>query len=295
MKICPIKVNPTVTEQPWGAGRLFSLYRRGEEGKRTGETTELSPALKVASGEFQGLTVSQLASRYGEEFTGGEQKGIPYRIRLLDAMHRTPVQIYPDEREAKGMHGHYGLAVILRAEVDAGLYAGLREGVSRAEYMELAAEGKLARVMNFLPAVRGDVFFLPGGLPVAVGGGITLLAVSRGSDERYPAEGADAEKNYAYLEKDLRAMKFVGKYEQDFFGQVRRFSYGTLYAEEIVLEGRWEGVTEDKLISLFIAEGEGVLEVGEEETPFAPGDVFLVPAEAVHYRLEGNARVYLFR
>ena len=99
----------------------------------------------------------------------------------------------------------------------------------------------------------------------------------------------------AYLEKDLRAMKFVGKYEQDFFGQVRRFSYGTLYAEEIALEGRWEGVTEDKLISLFFAEGEGILEAGEEETPFAPGDVFLIPAEAVHYRLEGNARVYLFR
>jgi len=295
MKIYPIKVVPTVTEQPWGAGRLFSLYGRGEEGKRVGETTELSPALRVAAGDFQGLTVSQLVSRYGEEFTGGEQKGLPYQIRLMDTMHRTPAQIYPDEREAKGMRGHYELAAVLRAEVNAGLYAGLRKGVTKEEYVELASEGKLSHAMYFLPAVRGDVFFLPGGLPVAVGGGITLMTVSGGSDERYPAEGNDAEKNYSYLEKDLRAMKFVGQSEQDFFGKVRRFSYGPLNAEEITLEGRWEGVTEDKLVVLFFAEGEGVLEAGDEKTAFVPGDVFLIPAEAAHFRMEGNALAYLFR
>ena len=295
MKICPIKVTPTVTEQPWGGGRLHALYRKGEEGKRIGETTELSPALRVAAGEFQGLTVSQLASRYGEEFTGGEQKGIPYRIRLLDAMHRTPAFIYPDEREAKGMRGHYELAVVLRAEVNAGLYAGLRKGIAKAEYLELAAENQLARVMNFLPAVRGDVFFLPGGLPAAVGGGVTVMAVSGGTEERYDAEGSEAEKNYAYVEKDLRAMKFVGRFEQNPFGRVRRFSCGPLNAEEIGLEDRWEGATEDKLVSLFFAEGEGRLEAGGEEAAFLPGDVFLIPAEAGRFRMEGKALVYLFR
>ena len=295
MKVYPIKIVPAVTEQVWGARRLYQLYRKGEEGKRTGETTELSPVLRIESGEFQNLTVSQLSSRYGEEFTGGEQKGIPYLIRLVDTMHRTPAYIYPDDREAKGMRGHYELAVILRSEANAGLYAGLRAGITKEEYLELAAEGKLTRVMNFLPAVRGDVFFLPGGLPIAVGGGVTAMLVSGGSEERYPAEGSDAEKNYDYLEKDLRAMKFVGQPEQDFFGQARRFSYGPLNAEEIRLEGRRDCETEDKLVSLFFARGAGTLEAGGEETAFAPGDVFLIPAEAESFRMEGDALVYVFR
>ncbi len=295
MKVYPLKTVPTAAVRSWGAGRLRALYQRGGEGERIGETTELSPALRVAEGEYQNLTVGQLASRFGEEFTGSEQKGISYRIRLLDTMCRTPTYVYPDEREAKGMHGHYELAVILRAEPNAGLYAGFRREIGREEFLELAAEGKLHRQMHFLPAVPGDVFFLPGGLPVAVGGGITLMAVSGGSEERFTVEGNEAGKNYGYVQKDLRAMKFVGKSETFPWGKERRAVYGPLSAEEVTLSGRVEKPTEQRLVSLFVSRGEGILETGGESAPFRPGDSFLIPAEAESFRAEGNAALFLFR
>lgn len=295
MKVYPMKIAPAVFEKPWGGGRLHTLFGKGEEGCRIGECSELSPTLRVAEGELAGVTLSQLAGRYGEEFTGGEKKGLPFGIRLVDAMHRTPPYVYPDEHEARSMHGHYELAIVLRAEVNAGIYAGMRDGLSREVFLERAARGTLTRAMHFLPAAAGDVFFLSGGLPVAVGGGVTLLAVSGGSDERFTAEGSEAEKSFGCIQMDLRAMKYVGKAEELGSRRVRRAAFGSLNAEEQILAGSAEEETGDRLTALFCAEGEGKLEAGGEERRFRKGDTFLIPAEAKDFRMEGRAVLYLFR
>jgi mannose-6-phosphate isomerase len=75
--------------------------------------------------------------------------------------------------------------VILKAENDSLVYAGLRSGVSKAEFQNALTKGKLPDVMHSYVPRLGDCIFLEAGTVHAIGAGLMLFEVQQTSDITY--------------------------------------------------------------------------------------------------------------
>ncbi len=83
--------------------------------------------------------------------------------------------------------------VILEAESGAGIYLGLRDGVTREQFAALLTDGAdfvhgdVSELLNFVPVKSGDIFFVTPGTLHAIGAGIVLLEVAENSDTTFRA------------------------------------------------------------------------------------------------------------
>ncbi len=104
-------------------------------------------------------------------------------VKLLDTADELSVQIHPSDDYAPLKSDESGKPeswYVVHAEPGAGLYLGLREGVTQDDMATvLADEGDLAALLHFVEVAPGDFFVIEAGTPHAIGRGLTLVEPQR--------------------------------------------------------------------------------------------------------------------
>ncbi|MGI8533872.1 MAG: hypothetical protein ACR2LP_03215 [Candidatus Limnocylindrales bacterium] len=124
-------------------------------------------------------------------------------VRLVDAAERTPVHCHPSrgfaERFLGSRFGGTKAWLVLGTRQVPGappprIFLGFRQTVERAELQRSIADGAtdaLLESMHQRPVASGDVWFIPAGLPHAIGAGVLLVELGEPADFSIVAETAD--------------------------------------------------------------------------------------------------------
>jgi mannose-6-phosphate isomerase len=244
-------------------------------------------------------------------------------VKLLDSCVRLPIQAHPTREFAKkSLNSDYGKAeawiVLGGREIDGppSIYFGFKEGIGKEDFIDAykrqdiqALEGAL----NRRPARRGDVYFIPGGVPHAVGSGVFLLEIQEPTDfaflldKKSPSWDLSPCQVHLGLGDELmfEGFDFQGPRGADLFAECYRHvdlsrigvtnllpeSAGVFFgARHVVVESRLERAIETLLIGI-CSGGAGSVTSMAGSIEVAPGRSFVVPAAAgaVEYTAEGGA------
>ncbi len=136
------------------------------------------------------LLFSRLVERYPEETLGGRAE-LGILVKLLDSAIRLPVQAHPTKEFARAHfnspHGKTEMWLVLATRRGASLYYGLKEGVGREDLRRAARASELdrealPRLLNRVPAKKGDIWLIPAGVAHAIGAGCLILEVQEPTD-----------------------------------------------------------------------------------------------------------------
>ena len=83
------------------------------------------------------------------------------------------------------MNGKTEMWYVIDADEGAGLYVGLKKGVTRNQYWDAVETGTIDQLLNFYPVKKGDLFFIPAGTVHAIGKGVLLAEIQQPSDVTY--------------------------------------------------------------------------------------------------------------
>jgi mannose-6-phosphate isomerase len=240
----------------------------------------------------------------------GSQLG--FLAKLLDSSMRLHVQAHPTaafaRRHFNSPWGKLEAYVILavRDEANAYLRLGFQRPPSPAEWKRIVLEQDIAAMdacFDPIPVRVGDVWWVPGGLPHAIGPGILMLEVMEPSDLvvrcEFEREGVvvPPEARFMQAPVDLALQIFdftplsiwdvirryrvfpepIGPWEEQLIGpaQTECFSVSRLTVEKPVTL-----VPEHHLRLGVVAQGAGTLEMGSCRLDLKPGARFLVAASA---------------
>jgi mannose-6-phosphate isomerase len=219
----PIVFEPLLMERVWGGRRLETLLRkRLPHGTRVGESWEIVDRADAQSvvhdGPLQGRTLHELWKNERESVFGTglpESERFPLLFKLLDAQDRLSVQVHPPPEVAAHLGGEPKTEMwyFIDALLDSDLYAGLKRGVSRDDFVKALAEGRVAELIHHLPVRAGDAFFIPSGRIHAIGAGNVIFEVQQNSDTTYRVfdwnrVGLDGKPRDLHVEESLKAIDF---------------------------------------------------------------------------------------
>jgi mannose-6-phosphate isomerase len=262
----PRRVTPWFREMPWGATALEPWFPRQN-------------------------------SPIGEVWFRGDDEPLPILVKFIFTAGRLSVQVHPGDQEAQRLEGTPGKTEmwhILRAEPGARIALGLREPASRERLRQAALAGEIEPLLNWIAVGPGETYFIYPGTIHTIGPGVTLCEIQQHRDLTYRLYDYGRPREL-HLEKALPVADLnphPGRAVPAPLGEGRNLLASCQhFATEL-----WEfagAVTcqpvADRLQLLVTLEGEGRI-AGE---PFAPGQVWLIPAGAELFRLEprGPARL----
>ncbi len=191
----PLTFRPILKERVWGGRNLERLYAKPlPPGAPIGESWEISDrpgdVSVIANGPLAGRDLRWLMQEHGPEVLGKARslKGrFPLLIKILDARDTLSLQVHPPAAKAAQLEGEpkTELWYITAAEAGAELFAGLKRGVTRAEFERRLQEGTVAECFHRVPVQAGDTMFLPSGRVHALGGGLVIFEIQQNSDTTY--------------------------------------------------------------------------------------------------------------
>ena len=219
----PIVFEPLLMERVWGGRRLETLLRkRVPAGSRFGESWEIVDRADAQSvvhdGPLHGRTLHELWTEFREPVFGAglpELERFPLLFKLLDAQERLSVQVHPPAAVAAQLGGEPKTEMwyIIDALLESDLYAGLRRGVTREDFVCALDEGRVADLIHHIPVKKGDAFFIPSGRIHAIGTGNLIFEVQQNSDTTYRVFdwnrlGLDGKPRALHVEESLQSIDF---------------------------------------------------------------------------------------
>ena len=305
--LTPLQFTPIFKAALWGGTRLRPMLGAAPAAEATGEAWLLSDygadASVVANGPFAGTTLRQLMLEAPERLLGrpAEASGrFPLLLKIIDARRPLSVQVHPTDAQAR-VHepdgpgrGKTEAWVVLEADADARVYAGLEPGVTPDLLRRSIARGDVEQFLYAHSPQPGDTFFLKAGTVHAIGGGLVIFEVQQTSDITYrlydwgrldPATGQPRE---LHIEKGLACVDYtIGPCRpvvptDEIRGRVK---LTPLVECEYFTLGRWDGDrpfqagAAGKCRVLVGNHGRAMLQHAGIDYPVGPGDVWLLPAE----------------
>ena len=245
-------------------------------------------------------------------------------VKLLDAAERLVIQCHPTVAFAKErFHSPFGKTecwYMLRTEEDAYIHLGFCEGITREKWVSLFEkqdiQGMLACLHRF-PVRAGELWFVNGGVPHAIGGGCLMIELQEPSDLMVIPE----RKTPAGIVLDEKKLHGGLGFEEMF----DCFVYEGLSAEETrarycrtvePITGKLVPVVDETLTDKFslqllrtdgkshttlgdryaigvVTEGSGTLRTADESLTLAKGESFFVGANSGELTFEGDLNVVL--
>lgn len=180
-------------ERIWGGRNLAERFGRNlPDGKKIGETWELVDRPEAQSRE------KDSGKKLHEFWAGTERKKLfgtqapeterfPILIKLLDAQDKLSLQVHPPANRAQELAGEPKTEMwfFLETQPEAEILAGLRKGVSQAEFEKALNAGTVADCFHRLRTEPGAAMFLPSGRVHAIGAGNVILEIQQNSDTTY--------------------------------------------------------------------------------------------------------------
>lgn len=192
LPLYPLRFEPILQPRIWG-GRELARWFGGPADEPLGEAWVLSDRddhpSRVADGPLSGQTLKQLLPDAGRALLGrhaDRHSRFPLLLKFLDARDTLSVQVHPTDDHKHllpaGERGKTEAWVVLRAEPQSRIYAGLIPGVTPQALRRALAEGRLRDLLASFTPRPGDGVMLPAGTVHALGGGVMLFEVQQNSD-----------------------------------------------------------------------------------------------------------------
>jgi mannose-6-phosphate isomerase len=186
---------PIFKERIWGGRSLEKLYgKRLPPNLPIGESWEISDRpgdeSVISAGPLKGTTLHRLMVESAAELLGPlaeTPKRFPLLIKILDAREKLSLQVHPPARQAAQLGGEPKTEMwyVAQAGPAAELFAGLKRGVTRAEFEKQLANGTVAGCFHRIPVKAGDALFLPSGRVHAIGAQTVIFEIQQNSDTTY--------------------------------------------------------------------------------------------------------------
>jgi mannose-6-phosphate isomerase len=292
----PLVFEPLFIERVWGGRRLeSSFHKRLPPGVRIGESWEVVDREEAQSvvheGPLQGITLRELWTNHRAEVFGAglpSTARFPLLFKILDAQERLSMQVHPPPEVAPRLGGEPKTEMwyLLDAMLGGDVYAGLKRGVTRADFERALREGNVIDLVHRLRVRPGDAVFIPSGRVHAIGSGNLLIEVQQNSDTTYRVfdwnrVGLDGRLRTLHVEESLQSINF-SDYEP---GVVQPHGETLVECAHFRVE-KW---VLDRPRSC-PGNGFAVFAVVEGEVDcagrlFQPGDFFLVPAAIAQLEL----------
>ena len=221
----PLRFEPIYKQLIWGGRKLATVLSKPiGEGSQYAESWEIADhradVSRVAEGPMAGRSLRDLALEHGEDLFGralGPREQFPLLIKFLDARQDLSVQVHPDDALGRALVGDNGKTetwVIVHAEPDSLIYAGLKEGTDRAAMERAIAAGTVEALLHSFPARAGDCILIPAGTVHAIGAGVVLAEIQQMSDATFRLHdwgrvGPDGRPRDLHLAETLRAIDFA--------------------------------------------------------------------------------------
>ena len=259
----------------------------------------------------------------------GSPGTVNFLCKYLDSAVRLPIQCHPDRELARQLYrSEHGKAeswlVLGTREINGDapyLLMGFRPGISEEAFVRAVNDQDIAAMESMLhriPVQAGDVYFIPGRFPHAIGPGVFMLEVQEPSDwvvqpEAYcagtplsdsdmwgPLEPAVALRCFAYEGESVDAMQArlrkrpqpvsvsLGGRLHRIIGEETTRCFGV---DELLVESHFIPTVDAPYYLAVVTSGAGVINWESGSRAIRRGDVFFVPADmpVVEYDARGGA------
>jgi len=304
----------------WGARNLSPLFpEHSQEPEPIGEAWLTGNDCRFASGEFAGRTLGEVWAELPEEWTGSRLRGlarIPLLVKFIFPEEKLSVQVHPDDTYAEqheaatGGTGKTEMWYVITAREGAELRVGLRPEVTRESFGRAIADGTVEDCLERVAVRAGDAVFVPAGTAHTICPGVVLCEIQQHSDVTYRVfdynrVAADGTPRPLHIRQALNVMRF-GEQSGGLCDPVR-ITHGavteTFFAAcQYFATERWEfrervaAVTSPEHFDLLVfLDGKGRIEFDEGAEPYAPAEIWLLPAALGAYQLVPESPATLLR
>lgn len=304
MKAYPIKFNPILKEKVWGGSKLSTQLHKTPNMSNIGESWEISGVAgnisTIANGLYEGLSLTELQSRYQEELLGSQnydrfENDFPLLIKYIDANANLSVQVHPDDEMARKYHDSFGkteMWYVMDHEPGAELILGMSETSDDAGLHNVNVDNVKERFRSHKVA-KGDTCFIPAGAIHAIGAGVMVAEIQQTSDHTYriydwDRTDANGKGRDLHLNRANEAIKDITPevkkpfvYDDSGEQQLVSCEYFTTRLLEVRNSFRRNYETLDSFVILMCVEGIATVTVGNYTEIIKKGDTVLIPAVAV--------------
>lgn len=202
----PLVFYPVLKQTLWGGDRIIPfLSLEGEENRcgvpyaemgHVGEYWAISGIegfeSVVKGGELDGVSLSDLVERYGEQLLGKKNyarfgKRFPLLVKFIDAALDLSVQVHPNDLVASSRHCSSGkdeMCYIVDSQNGAKLLSGFATPVTREQYNNMSTQ-QIMEALHEYEIEQGDMFYLPAGTVHSIGAGAFIAEIQQSSDITY--------------------------------------------------------------------------------------------------------------
>lgn len=193
----PMKFMPILKSTIWGGGKIAEYKGVTTDQNCIGESWELSGVKGnesvVVNGEYKGVTITELLSKYGSELLGKDNylrfgNEFPLLIKFIDAKDDLSIQVHPNDDLAAKRHNSKGkteMWYVIDADENAKLRSGFAKEVTSNVYVQSVEEDNVLDILKEYNVSRGDLFFLPAGRIHSIGAGCFIAEIQQTSDITY--------------------------------------------------------------------------------------------------------------
>ncbi|MBO5930939.1 MAG: class I mannose-6-phosphate isomerase [Clostridia bacterium] len=318
-KLYPLLLSGITKSPIWGGTRLpLEWNKTAPNGGTVGESWELTVRQKemctVKNGALAGRTVGEILRERPCDLMGASTLSngeFPLLIKFIDAADKLSVQVHPDDTYAARVEGDRGkteMWYIVDADEDAEIICGLADGIDNAAFCASLQKGDMMSTLKVQKVHRGETYFIPAGLPHAIGKGILIAEIQQNCDLTYRVydyerRGADGSLRELHIEKACDVIRPFTNEEIDTI----RYSRGIPASREDVLADCAYFRTEKLNLSqnahtlqknnylrhLMCVGGEGELTTDGISYSFRAGDSILLPACLNDLTVKGNGTVLI--
>ena len=297
----PLTFQPLFKERVWGGRNLERLYQKPlPPDVPIGESWEISDRPEgvsvIANGPLAGHDLRWLMEHHRADLLGSEtSERFPLLIKILDAQEKLSLQVHPPAAVAAQLGGEPKTEMwyIAHTEPDARLYAGLKKGVTRAEFERKLQEGSVADCFHTLSVQAGDALFLPSGRVHGIGAGNVIFEIQQNSDTTYRVfdwnrTGLDGKPRELHIAPSLASIDFQdfepplirSKYSPNPSLKVRYLVHDPLFHVDAcqVKRGQRFYLRSASVQILGLLRGQLAITFGEHTLPLKAGEFALLPA-----------------
>jgi mannose-6-phosphate isomerase len=297
----PLRFHPLYKQYMWG-GRKFetSLGRALSPGENYAESWEIcdhgADQSVAAWGPLAGATLGELVARHGQELLGRNHAlpRFPLIAKFLDARQTLSVQVHPNDAQAARLNppdsGKTEAWIILEAEAEGLIYAGLKPGVDRTTLQSAIREGRCADCLHSFHPQAGDCVFLPAGTVHSMGAGLLAAEIQQSSDTTFRLFdwnrlGPDGKPRPLHIEQGLKAVDYeMGPVNPqpaqaaDRAGASRLVACDKFVLDRFTFDAPREIGGDDRCHILIILGGSLLVEGDPAAAPMSRGSTVLLPA-----------------
>jgi mannose-6-phosphate isomerase len=220
----PLTFHPIFKERVWGGREIEKLYgKKLPPGKPIGESWEISDRpgdeSVVANGPLAGKNLRWLMENFPREILGDAKPApgnrFPLLCKILDAREKLSLQVHPPAHKAVELRGEPKTEMWFIADAARGaeLFAGLKHGITRAQFEGKISDGTVADCFHRVSVRAGDTMFLPSGRVHAIGAGLVIFEIQQNSDTTYRVfdwnrVGLDGKPRELHVAQSLASVDF---------------------------------------------------------------------------------------